>query len=369
MPFKRPLNTPCKPGIVFFWCVCVCGLGSILILRSFRARWVEGTKKQFLAVVERDMKDASYASFSSAGTRGFCFHGMMTALEGGAWSFDEWRDGLQGIAGTSAGAIAALSVVLRLTTEKRERVLLRNEMNHFNALFRAPDLVGVPHKFGLDDGDGLRMAIGLLLETGGLAITSTLDDLKRLTRTELVCVTCNLVTRKPYYLRADTHPTMLVVDAVYASCALPMLYQPLHLDENTVLIDAFAVEAQPLCYPVDKTLFLRVETQHRESYPIRTFWEYAHSLFDVVLLTPVQTPPAQTILCRTTAPLLDFDMPIEQKRALMDAGYAHGWDFVHSFRLSERITRATEVVIRTWSRARTARANASETRGSTIVEE
>lgn len=312
-----------------------------------------------------------YLSFSSAGTRGFCFHGMMSALEERmkCCSFDDWRDGLRGVAGTSAGAIAALSVVLRLTTEKRERVLLRHEMNHFNALFRAPDLTGMPHKFGLDDGHGLRMAIGLLLDMGGLAITSTLDDLKRLTRTELVCVTCNVTTRKPYYLRADTHPTTLIVDAVYASCALPMLYQPFHFDDNTILIDGFAIEPQPLCYSVDTTLFLRVETQHQDAYPIQTFWEYAHSLFDMMLYCSVQTPPEQTILCRTNAPLLDFDMTSEQKCALMNAGYAHGLDFMDSFRLSERITRVTEVVIHILSKSKISREIESETRYSTIVEE
>ena len=86
-------------------------------------------------------RDARYVSFASAGTRGVMYIGVLEALEDNfrMWntrdaSYVEWREALAGAAGTSAGAVAALVLLLGLdrpslreTMRELEGVVVRHE--------------------------------------------------------------------------------------------------------------------------------------------------------------------------------------------------------------------------------------------------
>ena len=62
-----------------------------------------------------------YLSFAGAGTSGYAYAGFLDALEQSR-EYDAWRRSLQGVAGTSAGALAALSVVLGLDARARKSI-------------------------------------------------------------------------------------------------------------------------------------------------------------------------------------------------------------------------------------------------------
>ena len=69
------------------------------------------------------IESTRFVSFASAGTRGVIYMGAIDALEDGLSRerFEAWRSSLLGVAGTSAGALAALVLVLGLDREARRQ--------------------------------------------------------------------------------------------------------------------------------------------------------------------------------------------------------------------------------------------------------
>lgn len=194
--------------------------------------------------------DLRYLSFAGAGSSGYAYAGFLDALERAA-GYDEWRRELKGVAGTSAGALAALAVVLGLDATARARVL--HEILDVVAPLNM-DLALLARRYGVDDGTTFRTQIQEVLEMSGLSASSTLGDLHRLLRVEFAVVCTDLSTSTQVTLSPRTHAGVRVCDAIFASCCVPFLFTPMELDGH-VLVDGCLTANQPRVYDDARTLF------------------------------------------------------------------------------------------------------------------
>ena len=200
-----------------------------------------------------------YLCFSSSGRSGVAYEGVLLAWEAlDASGYARTMDQLRGVAGTSGGCLMALAVALRISPASRQAFV-----REFATLFAAPTAnPNLPLLFraqGMDDGAAFRRKVGDLLAAGGLSPTATLSDLSRLLRMRVVFTAHDLATTRTVHLCADTHPSMLVQDAVMASCCVPLIFTPVR-HERLVLVDGCLSEECTSPFPEGETTMVVVRT-------------------------------------------------------------------------------------------------------------
>ena len=203
------------------------------------------------------MERARYVSFAGAGTRGVVYAGVIDAWESRHAGFEAWRQGLRGAAGTSAGAIAALGLLLGLARADRHELM--RSIADMRDVVRFPDVSLLLRHFGWADGRAMRERVSAMLERGGLSPSSTFADLRRLLRQEFVCMCTDLRTGAPVKLCAETTPGMRVCDAVYASCCVPFVFTPPCLPDGSMVTDGCLSCNQPDVFERAETLFVNVD--------------------------------------------------------------------------------------------------------------
>jgi predicted acylesterase/phospholipase RssA len=211
------------------------------------------------SAVALDVVGARYVSFAAAGTRGLCYLGLLDALEDalGADGYEAWRGALRGAAGTSAGACAALTLLLGLDRAARRQTLA--ELSDMRAVVRCPDVALLLREYGWEDGRAFKELVQRVLTRGGLSGDSTLGDFRRLLRQDLVCVCTDLRTGAPCVLSAETAPDVRVCDAVYASSCVPFVFAPARVKGGVLAIDGCLSCEMPEVFDEAETLFVSVD--------------------------------------------------------------------------------------------------------------
>lgn len=171
-------------------------------------------------------KGIEYLCFSGSAAAGLLYIGALRAIAreasaGGAG--DDLRARVRGCAGTSSGALMALCVCCGVSDAAFDLFLRK-----FDGVNVAPqlDVAMLFNRYGLDDGSLLRRMVGELMISAGIAASSTFADLHRLTGKELVVVASNLETRTYECFSHVRTPHMLVVEGVFMSMCMPLVFTP-----------------------------------------------------------------------------------------------------------------------------------------------
>lgn len=268
---------------------------------------------------------ASYVSFASAGTRGLVYIGMLDAVDDhlGTEGYEAWRSTLKGAAGTSAGSVAALILLLGLDRDARRQTL--EDMSDMRNVVRCPDLTLLLRNYGWEDGSAFKELVQRVLMRGGLSANSTLGDLKRLLRQDLVCVCTDLEATCTVTLSAASHPGMRVCDAVYASSCVPFVFVPPKVDGRMVA-DGCLTCWMPDVFPRDDTLFVTLETVATGGQGIRSWVDFLQSIVrcasrDEAPMGPrchtITLPPSLA-----TVAAFDVDQGTKTAEALYRSGYS-----------------------------------------------
>lgn len=154
---------------------------------------------------------------------------------------------LLGVSGTSIGAMQALMIAVGYSVEELWRQTSDARFSDFVRL----DPTQLTSAHALDSGITLRTTISNLLQKKLGVRDMTLFQLRQHTGVDLVVVASDATTATVRYLRADTEPTMSVVQAVYASMALAPLLPPLEY-RGHLLQDGGGMDAVPTCVWANK---------------------------------------------------------------------------------------------------------------------
>lgn len=308
--------------------------------------------------------NARYVSLSSAGTRGIVYIGFLEALEDhleatASVTFEQWRSNLKGAAGTSAGACAALAILLGIDRTTRRQML--HELSDMRTVVRHPDIALLLRHYGWEDGRAFKELVQNLLMRGGLSAHSTLGDVKRLLRQDFVCVCTDLNTGQPIMLSADNVPTMRVYDAVYASCCVPFMFTPMRV-LDTVVVDGCLSCDLPEVFDEEQTLFVTLQPSPQfdarapEAHGVDSWVDFLHGIVRcssvaqkhrtdrIALERPDRCLRLWIPQAIQSTPSFDIHMGREGCHTLFRAGYAATLDAL----TNGRLLHATRTAVQTY---------------------
>lgn len=290
------------------------------------------------------MLDARYLSFSSAGTRGVAYCGVLDAIEDHlADAYQEWRSGVRGVAGCSSGSIAALLFALGISAKKRTQLI--REATTTGVVLRQPDLAMFLTHFGLEDSTALKSLVERILETGGLSSTSTLGDLRRLLRMSFAAVATHLDDSRPVLFTSEDTPHVRVADAVCASCCVPFVYRPYVVD-GVKYVDGCLTCAQPNPFVADETLFVSIDG-HDATLPTSTWFDYVFAIVRCASNSQAKADATHAVVVHMDGVgCLDARMTIEKSRDAVRVGYVHARDQLRKGALIDCVVDAARVLAR-----------------------
>ena len=268
-----------------------------------------------------------YLCLAGAGTKCPAYLGMLEGLErygdqlfGQSWS--AWtREVMQGACGSSAGALAALSLILNISTDDIRKLLVSfvNDLwKHFDI-----DLAHLPDTYGIDDGESLRKFVTAVMRTGGLSESTTFECMHRLTRREFMCTATNVNKHTACTFSASQTPTVSVIDAVCASMSVPLLFKPVNIGGDLYVDGALSNNVPADYFDVSKTLVFKVpKPRHVE---IAGLVDYISGI--VTIGIAAQTPPESAFVIEslTTDKLDAVGVDIYQSEITTDAFISCGY--------------------------------------------
>jgi predicted acylesterase/phospholipase RssA len=143
----------------------------------------------------------------------------------GIWS----HDSVESYYGTSAGSILAVILALQYSWEDLDDFIIKRPWQHvwkFNLLnvYEYYTNKGVYGKELIDD------CMGPLFKGKDIELTITMKEFHELFNKKLFLYAVNIATFELTEFSHLTHPNMTVLDAMRASSALPILFQPVEYD-------------------------------------------------------------------------------------------------------------------------------------------
>ena len=149
-----------------------------------------------------------------------------------------------------------------------------------------------------------------------------------ITATNLTCATLDL-------FNASTTPDMLLLDAVRATCAIPLYFTPWRNKKGEIFCDGGLIESYPWTYVKDKQNTLVIvcnDTEicgRKEQRTISNFGEYMSAVSSIISKSINHYSPRHWIALNNPAvSLLDFHISATGRMAIYEYGYnaAKGWD-------------------------------------------
>lgn len=152
--------------------------------------------------------------------------------------------------GTSAGAIFSAMFAMGFNSNEileffDENLCKDNQVKQFNI----DDIFNILDTYGLSCGDNLEIFFKRMIikKLGVMNENITFIEFAKLTGKNLVITVSNLTMEKPEYWSVDTKPNISILKALRASCAIPILFSPIVID-NCYYVDGGLYDNFPINY-------------------------------------------------------------------------------------------------------------------------
>jgi len=142
---------------------------------------------------------------------------------------------------TSVGTLIGLIILFNIDWSWSDDYLIKRPWNKLVSI-NNNDYLRVIREKGLFDKELIKKILAPLLNSVDLDITSTLQDLYNKFPKEWHCFTCNVNSDKILELiniSYKTHPDLLIIEAVFMSCSIPILAKPLCKDDKCYVDGGF----------------------------------------------------------------------------------------------------------------------------------
>ena len=183
---------------------------------------------------------------SGGGIIGFSFYGLLREThKDGIWNIDN----IQTIYGTSVGAILGVVIALKYDWETIDDYLIKRPWQNVYKFSMDSILLAI-HSKGILDKKIIDDTFSPLFKGKDISINVTLKEFFEITNIELHIFSIDVNTFNLIDFSYKTHPDWLVTDAVYCSCSLPILFQPL-IKDNICYCDGGFIANYPVKQCVD----------------------------------------------------------------------------------------------------------------------
>ena len=182
---------------------------------------------------------------SGGGVTGFSFYGILKeCYSRGIWKFEN----IETIYGTSVGSIFAVILALNYDWKTMDDYLIKRPWHNVFKfdIFSILDSIERRGIFGIKT---IEDTFSSLLLGKDIPINVTMKEFYDITKIEIHIFTTEIMNFELVDISYKTHPDWRVIDAVYSSCSIPIIFSPL-IKENKCYCDGGLL----LNYPVDKCI-------------------------------------------------------------------------------------------------------------------
>jgi predicted acylesterase/phospholipase RssA len=191
---------------------------------------------------------------------------------------------IKNFVGTSAGSIMCLTMVLGYSWTEMKQFLVETLADESSTAFDIEKLFSIMTTYGMNDGSGIGTAMGNLIYKKFHLRDITFIELAKASGKNLVVCVSNLTKETPEYFSVDTTPNLSVVKAIIASCSIPILFEPVHIN-GCLYLDGGLYNNFPIDYFSDHKLkdILGINIVFKNYQKHDTFGKYLRFLFNSVV--------------------------------------------------------------------------------------
>jgi len=291
---------------------------------------------------EKNKPVVTHLVLSGGGVAGFTFYGILRETHrNGLWKLDN----IQTMYGTSIGAVLAVILALNYEWEILDTYLIKRPWQNIFK-FDVYSILNVFDKKGIFNIKIFEEIMAPLFAGMEMPLNITLKEFYEKTGKEIHIFSTELNSMKPVDISYKTHPDWSVVQSIYCSSALPIVFEPhieLHSgepDNHKCYVDGGFFINYPLTQCIQDTganpdeILAVNKLQNTSDIPIgrdTTFFDYIliafNHLFDIVLNqyqggTTVTVPHEFTIIdgAITLQSILDTAMSMDERIRLIQVG-------------------------------------------------
>jgi predicted acylesterase/phospholipase RssA len=163
---------------------------------------------------------------SGGGVVGFSFYGLLRETnKRGLWDISN----IETIYGTSVGSIISIFIALKYEWDTLDDFIIKRPWQNVYKLSIDSFLYAF-HNKGILDKKIMEHTFSPLFKGKDIDINVTMKEFYEITKIEMHIMTVDINTYDLVDISYKTHPDWFVIDAVYCSCCLPILFQPIIKD-------------------------------------------------------------------------------------------------------------------------------------------
>ena len=267
--------------------------------------------------------------FEGGGVKGVAYIGAINVL-----SETNLLEGIEQVAGNSAGAITAGLVALGYTAKEIEKIVFEMDFASFED---DKNYRRVKSEYGLYAGDVFLEWMTDLVVRKGLDAKATFADLHQNGYRTLKVYATDLYTQSLQEFSYEKTPTAIVAEAIRASMSIPLFFKAWQFSNGQPNDHLYVDGGVLLNYPIhafdhlDETIGLQLENLSQTT-PVNDFGykdlkTYTKVLFETMLVTQKVALEQDTKAMARTININDlgisatnFDLTTEEKNALIKEG-------------------------------------------------
>ena len=231
--------------------------------------------------------------------------------------------------GISAGALTALFLTLGYTVKQVEEIATNFQFNTLRNI-SPENILNFPFTFGLDRGELLESFVVSILHQKGFAPDTTFEELHAKCPIHLRCFATELQTCRLRQFSTTATPKVPIRFALRASMSLPFIYTPVQEPGGALLIDGGILNNLPLVFmkaaEVAETMCIFFTHGHCQLEPVTSWSDMLQMVYNSMVVmksSPFIKKFQDHLICVPidSHKCLDFDMPVESKKALIQHTY------------------------------------------------
>lgn len=280
------------------------------------------------------MKRPKYLVFNGGGLKGVSFIGCLKAMH----DLDLIQD-VRGVAGSSAGAIVSLCVVLGMRPATMVELCRENMTSDINL-----SVLSMLKSYGMNNGAFLQKCVDAIFEKSNYSLEVTFRELYYETHIMLHVTGSCLNTGGVVQFNHIEHPDMSVRDAVVISCRIPILFEPVIINDS-MYVDGCLADHYPIdIFPKDDQLGFFITTDTSNDAHIGSFEDFLGSLMKTVIHQCMPSfyrgyeDCSVMVHCQSTVRLHQMSCSDGELLNLFERGYCALMDFERRTLSSDRQT-------------------------------
>lgn len=275
---------------------------------------------------KKEEKKIKHLVISGGGHSFFTFYGILNESQKQNYVI---MDNIESIYGTSAGALIGFILSLRLENEILDKYLIDRPWGKiFN--INIEQIFGMFDNLGIYGKSHMCEIINPLLCSKDLSPDITLLELYEYNNIEFHSFATELNELQCIDFSYKTHPSWKVADVLAATCAIPLIFKPVFIDDKCY-IDGCITNDFPILefmkdHDVEDAFFIKKENHHDIAInKFSTFTNYITSLIQKLLIKSVNyTSPKNLVmvtdsLC-TLNEILDVSSNEDKRKELINVG-------------------------------------------------